>query len=878
MTMRTGGGEGDGDAASASGSPVDPEEALHALQEQSRAYGQLRAQEYASTARFWLGRILAHEDSGECAPAGESGLAALFRPEDQDGATPVVAGQRERTLQAFPATLLPFAELTAVAGALSSTVPLVRKQAAQALVVLLGMPALLGAVAQGRRPVDRLELILPKVRRLSLAQLHVVDEAIAGLDERLSLGRHLAVVTQVVAGLELAEANSAQARRTRHVRLEKLEGAEGCLSFYGPYLELAAFHARGQAVARAVLRNQMGALTLAPARPSDAAGGQAGGNGGCGGSAAPVDPRNTDQLVFDLLTGALPQTATVLEDTTSGGVPGRRKRVAVTCPSAGSWLRKQAGVNVTVPVTTLLRVDDRPGLVAGSTPLPADVAREVAGHATVWNRILTDPATGVVLDEAARMYLPDRGTRSVVNTKWQLCTAPGCSVPAQACEFEHGVPFDHADPSSGGPTHPVNGHPMCRKHHGLKTRGVLRMRRVSGDEIVWELPLGVQASTVAAPVDAGPAVPGDAGAAPAGEDPSALAAGEYELWRDAVVSGEDSARIAVDATEQLVREHVREEERRWQTRAAVAAAEARRRAEMSAQERDLAAREEALREARRVLRAAQARAAAEEERLERLRRECEDERSVWEFCRQRHREREARIRRIEDAWWQSLRTHVFTHPAPDRAFSAPVVKGAADGGGAVAPSPEEDQPLSEAEERQMAGTLAAHRDDPGFAEFLLRHEALGQEDYWEHVGEETVQEAESREGEEALARDEARRRAEREDWRRRQAAAQEAWEREYQREARRWGRRRARAEHADLLREACPAECCVEARTAVEGVFSAGAEGADGAEGAGADTAEGSTVPLSAEEAQAELQRERWSRWRGVPAGANFADDTPPPF
>lgn len=232
--------------------------------------------------------------------------------------------------------------------------------------------------------------------------------------------------------------------------------------------------------------------------------------------------------MFDLLAGVLPETTTTLLE--GDGV--RRHHVRLLCPTDGEWLRRQASVNVTVPVTTLLRVDDRPGEIAGASPLPAEFAREIAARSTVWNRILTDPARGTVLNEPSRTYAPDRATRTVVNTKWQTCTAPGCTAPAQTAEFEHAVPFDHCDPARGGPTHPSNGHPMCRRCHVLKTAGIIRMERVGADEIVWSLPLGVTASVIAAPIDAGGALrcasspPGDSCVRAASENGAASVSGE----------------------------------------------------------------------------------------------------------------------------------------------------------------------------------------------------------------------------------------------------------------------------------------------------------------------------------------------------------------
>jgi hypothetical protein len=208
------------------------------------------------------------------------------------------------------------------------------------------------------------------------------------------------------------------------------------------------------------------------------------------------------QLTFDTLITARPRTETVLEHATPGTEETDRYRVQVSLPDQATVLRKHATVVVTVPATTLLGLDNRPGMIADS-PIPADMARTIAAGSTVWYRILTDPSTGRVLDHVAHKYEPDRATRMSVMSKWQTCTAPGCSRPARHCDIDHGIPFNHEHPEQGGRTEPLNLHPLCRRHHQAKTEGHLRMRRITGDEIEWIMPLGETSTTNAPSLDDG---------------------------------------------------------------------------------------------------------------------------------------------------------------------------------------------------------------------------------------------------------------------------------------------------------------------------------------------------------------------------------------
>src|SRR5690625_1933346 len=78
---------------------------------------------------------------------------------------------------------------------------------------------------------------------------------------------------------------------------------------------------------------------------------------------------------------------------------------------AGGGLRlqntrgKPVTVNVTVPYSTLIGIDDHPGQLAGYGTITADVARRIAAAGT-WRRILTDPVNGAPLDYGRTRYEP----------------------------------------------------------------------------------------------------------------------------------------------------------------------------------------------------------------------------------------------------------------------------------------------------------------------------------------------------------------------------------------------------------------------------------------------------------------------------------------
>ncbi|KQU04417.1 hypothetical protein ASG56_13790 [Rhodococcus sp. Leaf7] len=82
----------------------------------------------------------------------------------------------------------------------------------------------------------------------------------------------------------------------------------------------------------------------------------------------------------------------------------------------------------------------------------------------------------VVPPDGALAYRPSEAVAAVVTALYSTCVHPGCAVPSEDCDLDHVVPFDHTDPQKGGWTVTGNLEPLCRRHHGLKTRRQWRYR------------------------------------------------------------------------------------------------------------------------------------------------------------------------------------------------------------------------------------------------------------------------------------------------------------------------------------------------------------------------------------------------------------------
>ncbi len=86
--------------------------------------------------------------------------------------------------------------------------------------------------------------------------------------------------------------------------------------------------------------------------------------------------------------------------------------------------------------TTLAGIDDLPGHLAGYGPITADQARALAADGA-WRRLLTDPATGVLLDYGHTVYRPPQALQDFVRARDVTCTFPTRHTPAHRTEIDH---------------------------------------------------------------------------------------------------------------------------------------------------------------------------------------------------------------------------------------------------------------------------------------------------------------------------------------------------------------------------------------------------------------------------------------------------------
>ncbi|MFC7572711.1 hypothetical protein ACFQX8_09935 [Klenkia terrae] len=66
-------------------------------------------------------------------------------------------------------------------------------------------------------------------------------------------------------------------------------------------------------------------------------------------------------------------------------------------------------------------------------------------------------------------YTPTAAQYRYLRARDRHCRFPGCRQVARACDADHVIPYDHANPERGGPTCVSNLAMLCRRHHRLKT-------------------------------------------------------------------------------------------------------------------------------------------------------------------------------------------------------------------------------------------------------------------------------------------------------------------------------------------------------------------------------------------------------------------------
>ncbi|QII08474.1 DUF222 domain-containing protein [Rhodococcoides fascians A25f] len=120
------------------------------------------------------------------------------------------------------------------------------------------------------------------------------------------------------------------------------------------------------------------------------------------------------------------------------------------------------------------------GIYLGNASLAAALEAAIAADPTLGKSVGRDPLT-----DRALIYRPDTLTTAAVRLRDRHCRFPDCHRPADRCQLDHVIPFDHANPLGGGWTTVNNLQCLCEFHHTVKTAGYWKAVMLPGGAILW---------------------------------------------------------------------------------------------------------------------------------------------------------------------------------------------------------------------------------------------------------------------------------------------------------------------------------------------------------------------------------------------------------
>ena len=140
---------------------------------------------------------------------------------------------------------------------------------------------------------------------------------------------------------------------------------------------------------------------------------------------------------------------------------------------------------ITVPVTSIAGLTNEPGTsLDGRFCLSAETIRDLAARpGTVFHRVVTDPL-GRILDVNRLGRFATGEFAFALDVRDGVCQFPTCTRPADRCDKDHRTPWPH------GPTNGQNMWSLCRRHHRMKTAGIVTADQHANGRPNWHLPSG----------------------------------------------------------------------------------------------------------------------------------------------------------------------------------------------------------------------------------------------------------------------------------------------------------------------------------------------------------------------------------------------------
>jgi hypothetical protein len=375
----------------------------------------------------------------------------------------------------------------------------VQRLVGEALELAYRLPGLYAQVEEGRVPVWQARRVAKATAGLTESAARFVDRHLHGLTGHIPVTSLDRLVAEAIARHDHARERQRIARRTdrRHLDVEMSQcDLLGQVPVTG-LLDLPDAIALDAAIGHAAERlAEWGSTDGRDARRARAAGDLAREHLALAGR-----PQPSGVAVYDDQTGTLTPIAPQRSQETPGGVADGASRAQRGVPRAA---RREVVLHVHITdrelLATLRGADQRGSgrarpllgrvehAAVGDLPIRSETIREWCGATGTSVRVLpTLDLEGQIHHDAYE--IPDRLREQVVGRD-HTCVFPGCRTHARACDIDHIVPYDHAQPARGGPTATENLAPLCRRHHNLKTAGRISYEMTAPGSYVWDLGTG----------------------------------------------------------------------------------------------------------------------------------------------------------------------------------------------------------------------------------------------------------------------------------------------------------------------------------------------------------------------------------------------------
>lgn len=169
-------------------------------------------------------------------------------------------------------------------------------------------------------------------------------------------------------------------------------------------------------------------------------------------------------------------------------------------------------VELQVPLTTAIGLDDLPGEVNGYGPVLGEIARQIIAEMpdaqwrfSAYSRLPELAVHGILnarptggIDRDGSRRRPTAEQAAFVRARDRTCVAPGCRRPARLCDLDHTQPW-----VKGGQTITCNLGCLCRAHHLFKHTTGCELNQLYPGVFVWQTPRGLQYLTKQDPLPLG---------------------------------------------------------------------------------------------------------------------------------------------------------------------------------------------------------------------------------------------------------------------------------------------------------------------------------------------------------------------------------------